>query len=581
MFEDAQAEVEDLRGKVQDNSNNPEIAMLEQELNDALNEIDVLREQLAQQPKGGADPSQEIADLQNALEDANEEIADLKARQQSNSTPAHTPPPPASSTDSARLEELEFQLEEAKYDIEDLTAKLDESNAVVQELERLLDEEQARTDTFDATNKSLTAEITTLHERLTRQLELSKADGDTKAVVDAFEGDIAKLRAEVEAHKEAYASLESQFNESEEVNKELNQSLDAAEQEIETLNKELDEMFEANQKNLANGGGAELGELQAKLEDMEKELALKNGELDGAVEARMKDKLDEMAAIENELQDRITQLEEQARVGTQSLVQQLQDQELDAKEMRETLVSRLRAQETEATSLREDIVKLKGELSDVTSRFTVSQNEFEDYRLRSQGMEKRYLERNNLLEDLFEQTCNDVESLRAKLVDSYTTQGLEVPVFKPIPQLPPANFEAPLSPTPGASGEKKTFLSTVFGRRPSEKNGAFNAVKDAPPAAAGAAAQVGEDGQQTPQQQPKSQSTGILRSLWGNKNPDRPSPVASPTPGTVVSPTEAKALIVGADDDDVPKEPPSTFLASIWGAKSNLKRTNSETKLNP
>ncbi|KAJ3004248.1 UNVERIFIED_CONTAM: hypothetical protein HDU68_005214, partial [Siphonaria sp. JEL0065] len=82
----------------------------------------------------------------------------------------------------------------------------------------------------------------------------------------------------------------------------------------------------------------------------------------------------------------------------------------------------------------------------------------------------------------------------------------------------------------------------------------------------------------------KQQSTGILRSLWGggNKNPDHPSPVASPTPSAapLVSPTEAKKLIVGADDDDVPKDPPSTFLAGIWGAKSNLKRTNSDTKLN-
>ncbi|KAJ3292916.1 hypothetical protein HDU79_000943 [Rhizoclosmatium sp. JEL0117] len=627
MFEDAQAEVEELKTQAQQQNSKEEMAKLEQELNDALDEIDELNAQLRNLTES-SDNVKELADAQKALAEANKEIADLKAKLQAGGDSANAV---TISDNSAKIEELEFLLEDAKFETEELNAKLDEANATIDELEKLLDDEKAQADELDAANKSLTDEIVALEEKLARQQELSNVDGDTKAIIESFENDIAKLKTELEVQKKICADLEEQFNESENVNKELNNSLDAADQEIETLNKELDEMFEENQKLSAGcggGGGAELAEANAKLEALQKELDLKNGELDVAVEARLKDKMDEMLDLEDELRARIEELEEQEKEGRRELVQQLQDQELDAKEMRESLMERLRSQDLEATTLRDELTKLKSDFTDSTGKLKATQTELEEFRLRTQGLEKRYFERMNLLEDLYDQASAEVESLRAKLVDALTSQGQEAPIFKSLPQLPPANFEPPLSGSP-TPAEKKTFLSSVFGSR------GKTPTPEKPASGAGDAnQQQSVSGGKGTQDDADSKSlknkasTGILRSLWGGGGGSKSSTdlasaaVGPPTSGlathattlgtsskrvsitsvasafakrlsggsfssnavpgrsiTVSPAPSVMSLVDGADDEDLPKDKPSTLLASIWGAKSNLKRTNSETQM--
>ncbi|KAJ3135575.1 hypothetical protein HK100_002583 [Physocladia obscura] len=546
MFEEAQIELDKLKNQA---GQEADVLKLEQELDSALNEIDDLQAQ----------------------------IKKLQENEQSNN--------------SANVEELETMLEDAKFENEELIVKLDDANANIADLEKLLDEEQAFADRTEATNKSLTDEITSLHERLNRQMELSKADGDTKIVIDGLESEVKKSKSELDARTQELTNLKIEFENSEKVNKELNQALDLADQEIEALNKELDEAYDAK----ADGAGDP--ELQAKFDAIQSELEAKNAELDVAVEVRLKEKVDEFKQLEEELREQMATIQEQSKGATQSLVQQLQEQELDAKEMRETLVSRLREQESEATDLRDNLAKLKADFAETLTKLKNSEHTFEEYRLRSQAMEKRYLARLDLVEDAFNQTCAEIESFRANLLQAAEAQGIEPPQFKPIPVIPPANFESPISPTPA---EKKTFLSTVFGRRPSEKPNvdkhvatpsgtpmpseehAAHPAQSVSPTLVAAQENGGGADTKTLKNKP---STGILRSLWGsggNKAGDQQqqqqqqtSPPQKTPPGSVM---DIKPQVVGADDEaEVPK--PSTLLASIWGAKSNLKRTPSEPKL--
>ncbi|KAJ3063025.1 hypothetical protein HDU98_001112 [Podochytrium sp. JEL0797] len=618
LFEEAQAEVEGLRKDkaavpVQGSPEDAEvIAKLEQELDDALNEIDELREQLEVSSKtvgesNGPNPDdlKELIVLKQSLAEATDEIADLKTQLDDSSATTRGPRVATpSANDASNTQELEFMLEDAKFEIEELVAKLDESNATIDELEKLLEEEKTHADTFNTTNQSLTTEITTLHERLARQMQLSSTDGDTQSIISTLESTITTLKTDLEAQQKALMQMEEQFNESENVNKELNHSLDLADQEIENLNKELDEMFEANQQQSGAGGGAELVQAKARLEALEKELEVKNGELNAAVETRMQETMAEFSQREEELTARIGVLEEQAHGATDSLVQQLQDQQLDAQEMRETLVDRLRQQESEATALRDEIVVLKAEAADTIAKLASIQHDYGEFRTRAQALEKRYLERMDLMEDMFDQTCGEVETVRAQLVDCITAQGGEVPTFKPLPQLPPVNFDPPTSPTP--SGEKKTFLSSVFGnRKPSgDKPQPAAASRATTPATLDEGGQP-VSGTKSGQEESSSAdskslknkpSQGILRSIWGgNKNaaaaptgsaeptahssavsPVAPQPAPLQLPATAIP---ANAMGSPMTEDEGPKQPPSTFLTSIWGAKSNLKRTNSSGKL--
>ncbi|KAJ3347801.1 hypothetical protein HDU83_001804 [Entophlyctis luteolus] len=586
-----------------------DIAELERMFEDAQMEID----EFTKNPKN--DNKEEIEKLEQELETALNDIDDLQAEIQKLQASAESGP-------SSNTEELELMLEDSKYENEQLLKKLDDANANVAELEKFLDDEKAYADNIEATNQSLTKEISSLHERLNRQMELSKADGDTKAIIENLEKQVAKLTLDLEAQVKATAKMEEQFNESENVNKELNTALDVADQEIEALNKELDDAYAAKEQSDDSG---ELAEIKKTLE--EKSAALETAE------AQFKEKIREMEKTEEELRARIEILQEQNAGATESLVLQIEEKEAESKEMRETLVSRLQIQEAEATKLRDESAKISAELADISSKLKVSEQEFDEFRAKAQGLEKRYLARIELVEDAFNQTCAEIEAFRSNLLQAAVAQGIDPPEFKPIPTIPPANYDAPLSPTPLPEKEKKTFLSTVsnvFNRKPSEKNdtavdpdkensgGDAKTMKNKPSTGIlrslwkggqqpQAAPQAGADGDAehqadgeddtdriSPSKTPmpddsqnhehetatspdpkgikNKPSTGILRSLWGGKQ--GPGPDAKTTTSTDAKPSIAdpKTLVVGAEDDsDVPK--PSTLLASIWGAKSNLKKT--------
>ncbi|KAJ3407194.1 hypothetical protein HDU80_009455 [Chytriomyces hyalinus] len=638
MFEDAQKETADLQMKLQQSSNAQDseaVQQLEQELDDLVAENEELRKKLEAAenfaPKDTSDD--ELLTLKNALADAQDQIETLleqaeKATGAGNSNP----------DDAAKIAELELQLEESRFEADDLFAKLEElessiaANANSSELEALLEEEKSRSLTLDlpitqdATNKSLTNEVTSLHERLARQIELSKTEGDAQSVIEDLETRLSQLKSELDSSVQAFNELEAQFNDSENVNKELNHALDLADQEIETLNRELDEVYEADTAKELADTKLKLEECLARLENGEGAQNGDAGLTDTAalVEERMKDREQEMAKLEDELRSRIEVLEEQANTGKESLIQQLQEQQEDAKEMRETLVSRLRQQESEATTLREDLARLQTDFAEASTNLKATEKGFEEYRSKTERLEKKYLERVDLVEAALDQTFGEIESLRAQIIQSCQEHNVEPPTFKPLEMLPPANYE-------DKDGEvydvpKTGFLSSLWkGRRPTITSPKEDKKKDKDPAgrpSVGSPQPVDEalrpktpsspldvhntknvspdsaqqetlSSSSTSKPDPKSslknkQSTGILSSLWGGrKNPEDPagqaaaaattSPVA-PSAAAAAGSTgvDVKQVMVGADDDDVPQQPPSKFLASIWGAKSKLKRTDSE-----
>ncbi|KAJ3386187.1 hypothetical protein HDU84_001767 [Entophlyctis sp. JEL0112] len=583
-----------------------DIAELERMFEEAQMEID----ELTRNPK--TDSKEEIQELEQELESALNDIDDLQAQIQKLEESARQ------SGGSSNTDELELMLEDSKYENEQLSKKLDDATANIAELEKFLDDEKAYTDNIEATNQSLTKEVSSLHERLNRQMELSKADGDTKIIIENLEKQVAKLTADLDAQVKATMKMEEQFNESENVNKELNTALDVADKEIEALNKELDEAYAA--KTEEESGASK------QLEEMKKILEEKNAALE-TMESQFKAKITEMEKIEEELRARIEILQEQNTGATESLVLQIEEKESEFKEMRETLVSRLQIQEAEATKLRDESSKISSEFAEVSSKLKTAEQEFDEFRTKAQGLEKRYLARIELVEDAFNQTCAEIEVFRGNLLQAAVAQGIDPPEFKPIPTIPPANYEIPLSPTPLPEKEKKTFLSTVsnvFNRKPSEKNDAAGEqdkensggeakMKSKPSTGIlrslwkggqqQAAPQAGADDAEnhadsenhadtiSPSKTPlpddhehdtstspdakgvkNKPSTGILRSLWGGKQGTGTDAKAGTPPDAKPSVADPKTLVVGAEDDsDVPK--PSTLLASIWGAKSNLKKT--------
>ncbi|KAJ3220877.1 hypothetical protein HDU81_011130, partial [Chytriomyces hyalinus] len=510
---------------------------------------------------------------------------------------------------------LELQLEESRFEADDLYAKLEEletassANANSTELEAMLASEKSRSATLDATNKSLTNEVTSLHERLARQVELSKADGDAQTVIEGLENEVSALKSELDNTAQAFDELEAQFLNSENANKELNHALDLADQEIETLNRELDEVYEADTVK-------ELEDTKLKLEECL--VRLENGEGASSGKPESSDAANfgeqEMSQVESELRSRLTLLEDQAQAGKESLMQQLQEQQEDAKEMRETLVSRLRQQESEATTLRDDLSRLQSEFIESSANLKAAEKVYDDFRAKTERLERKYLERVDLVETALEQTFGEIESLRARIIQSCQDQGVEAPVFKPLEQLPPANYED--KDDEAYDAPKTGFLSSLWkGRRPTITSPKEDKRKDkdltgrptvgspqpvdevfwpktpsSPPAES-----VQQDNTLASKSELKSslkgkQSTGILSSLWGGrKNPEEAATAATSTvnappatPGSEVASettpgaVDVKQVIVGADDDDAPQQPPSKFLASIWGAKSKLKRTDSE-----
>ncbi|KAI8844095.1 hypothetical protein BJ741DRAFT_264441 [Chytriomyces cf. hyalinus JEL632] len=632
MFEDAQKETADLQMKLQQSSNAQDseaVQQLEQELDDLVAENEELRKKLeaAENIAPNNTSDDELLTLKNALADAQDQIETL-LEQAEKANGAGTSNP----DDAAKIAELELQLEESRFEADDLFAKLEElessiaANANSSELEALLEEEKSRSLTLDATNKSLTNEVTSLHERLARQIELSKTEGNTQSVIEDLETSLSQLKSELDSSVQAFNELEAQFNDSENVNKELNHALDLADQEIETLNRELDEVYEADTAKELADTKLKLEECLARLENGD---GVQNGDaglIDTAalVEERMKDREQEMAKLEDDLRSRIEVLEEQANTGKESLIQQLQEQQEDAKEMRETLVSRLRQQESEATTLREDLARLQTDFAEASTNLKATEKGFEEYRSKTERLEKKYLERVDLVEAALDQTFGEIESLRAQIIQSCQEHNVEPPAFKPLEMLPPANYE-------DKDGEvydvpKTGFLSSLWkGRRPTITSPKEDKKKDKDPAgrpSVGSPQPVDEalrpktpsspldvhntknvspdsaqqeilSSSSTSKPDPKSslknkQSTGILSSLWGGrKNPEDAAGQAaaaattSPvTPNAVAAAGSAgvdvKQVMVGADDDDVPQQPPSKFLASIWGAKSKLKRTDSE-----
>ncbi|KAJ3226894.1 hypothetical protein HDU81_007028 [Chytriomyces hyalinus] len=632
MFEDAQKETAELQMKLQQQSNNAQdseaIQQLEQELDDLVAENEELRKKLEAAeniaPKDTSDD--ELLTLKNALADVQDQIETL-LEQAEKANGAET----SNANDAAKIAELELQLEESRFEADDLFAKLEELEASIAansnsaELEALLEEEKCRSVTLDATNKSLTNEVTSLHERLARQIELTKTEGNAQSVIEDLEARLSQLKSELDSSVQAFNELEAQFNDSENVNKELNHALDLADQEIETLNRELDEVYEADTAKELADTKLKLEECLARLESSEGAQNADAGLIDTAalVEERMKEREQEMAKLEDDLRSRIEVLEEQANTGKESLIQQLQEQQEDAKEMRETLVSRLRQQESEATTLREDLARLQTDFAEVSTNLKATEKGFEEFRSKTERLEKKYLERVDLVEAALEQTFGEIESLRAQIIQSCQEHNVEPPTFKPLEMLPPANYE-------DKDGEvydvpKTGFLSSLWkGRRPTITSPKEDKKKDKEPAGrptVGSPQPVDEalrpktpsspldvhntknvspdsaqqeilSSSSTSKPDPKSslknkQSTGILSSLWGGrKNPEdaagqtaaaaTTSPVASSAAAAGSAGVDVKQVMVGADDDDVPQQPPSKFLASIWGAKSKLKRTDSE-----
>ncbi|KAJ3408481.1 hypothetical protein HDU80_005623 [Chytriomyces hyalinus] len=624
MFEDAQKETEALQMKLQLSSNTNDsdaIQQLEQELDDLVAENEGLRKKLEDAENVPSNADNEILTLKSALADAHDQIEKLLEQVETGNQAGNS-----NSNDAAKIAELESQLEESRFEADDLYAKLEEldnamsSDAKSAELEALLVGEKSRAATLDATNKSLTNEVTSLHERLARQVVLSKTDGDAQSVIADLENEISVLKSELDNTAQAFDELEAQFLNSENANKELNHALDLADQEIETLNRELDEVYEADTVKELEDTKLKLEECLARLENGEGVPSERPESSDIA-----KSPEQEMSQVESELRSRIAVLEDQAHAGKESLIQQLQEQQEDAKEMRETLVSRLRQQESEATTLREDLARLQSAFSESSTNLKAAEKLYDDFRSKTERLEKKYLERVDLVESALEQTFGEIESLRARIIQSCQDQGVEPPTFKPLEQLPPPNYED--KDDEAYDAPKTGFLSSLWkGRRPTitspkedkrkDKDllgrptvGSPQPVDDAfrpktpssPPDAHGAknagVESAPQDNSSTSKPDLKSslkgkQSTGILSSLWGGrKNPEDASSSAAAsttvnappvTPGSEVASETApgamdvKQAIVGADDDDAPQQPPSKFLASIWGAKSKLKRTDSE-----
>ncbi|KAI8608644.1 hypothetical protein BC830DRAFT_935622 [Chytriomyces sp. MP71] len=590
-------------------SSSTEVAELEEELEEATAQIIELRKKLeiaettSAQATKGDDVSEEVDDLKTHLSSAKEEIQELKAQLEQVSGAG------LSAEDTAKISDLEAQLDDSRQEADELFARVQEleslaSGSNLDELQRLLNEEKMRSSTLDATNKSLTTEVTSLHERLARQTELSKADVDTQAVIDKLEAEIEQLKSELDNNLKAYDELEAQYSESENVNKELNHSLDLADQEIETLNRELDDVYAADTVKELEETKVQLADCLAKLQNGGSGASSVDGgaDVDALVEDRVKTREDDFVKLEAELRSQIEIVEEQAREGKASLVQQLQDQQEDAKEMRETLVARLRQQESEAATLREDLSKLQVDFSETTSNLKTIEKGFDDFRVRAQGLEKRYLERVEFVEAALDQTYAEIESLRSQIIQSAKDQGVEPPTFKPLEPLPPANYD---DKEEVYDAPKTGFLSSLWkGRRPTVTSPKEDKKKELPGRVVATpqptdeprtvssptpSITAGKDGKNN------KQSTGILSSLWGGrgKNPEGASdsqtaiqtstlvPEPSPSEPVATAATSAgvvnvKDVVVGADDDDVPQQPPSKFLASIWGAKTKLKRTDSE-----
>ncbi|KAI8608739.1 hypothetical protein BC830DRAFT_1154046 [Chytriomyces sp. MP71] len=422
--------------------------------------------------------------------------------------------------------------------------------------------------------------------------------------MDKLEGEIEELKSELDNNLKRYNKLEAHYIESENVNKELNHLLNLADQEIGTLHRQMDDAYTADtMKELEETKIQLAAYLDKSQNDGSGTSAGESGtNVDALVKERVKAREDEFERLEVELRSQIEDVEEQAREREASLIQQLQDQEEDAKETRETLVTRLRQQESEATTLRENLSQLQADFAEAMGNLKTIEKDFTDFRLTAQGLEKRHLERVELVESSLDQTYAEIKSLRAQIIQSAKDQGFEPPTFNPLEPLPPVNYDD----TEELYDAPKTgFLSSLWkGRRPTVTSPKDDKKKELPGRVVATpqpidetrtvssptpSTNAGKDGKNN------KQSTGILSSLWGGRGknpegsesttatqtstmgPDDPvpsEPTTTATTSDVVA--NAKDVIAGADEDDVPQQPPSKFLASIWGATTKLKRTESE-----
>ncbi|KAI9353239.1 hypothetical protein DFJ73DRAFT_332715 [Zopfochytrium polystomum] len=235
------------------------------------------------------------------------------------------------------------------------------------EIDAIQDDLDAKTQDCNHLQRELDAAQRTLQE-LRRDMASS----------DPISSEVERLRRALEASETRVSQLEAAYEDerraADESAKQHRRERDNLGYQIEDLERELEHArheaarFEEDRRALEDEAYEKARQFEASLAQARKAAMEAADAAKTAASFAAEAAVGDGSEIERELRDRIAQMEEETRTSTASLIQQLQEQQEDAKEVRETLVARLRSQESEVVEFKAEMEALRKEKEALESK---------------------------------------------------------------------------------------------------------------------------------------------------------------------------------------------------------------------